>query len=200
VYGTVAAKARTPRSSWIEAGLRALAAGGPDAVRVESLAQTLGVTKGGFYWHFADRGALLEEMLDRWEQVMVDAVIERVDAGAGDARARLRRLFRLAASVEKLLDVELAIRDWARRDPGVAERVRRVDNRRMSYLRQLFGALYDDPADVEVRCLLVMSLFIGNHFIAAGHGGRTRSAVLKDAVRWLDSSPPMARGSAGSRR
>jgi len=45
----------------------------------------------------------------------------------------------------------------------------------------------------------VMSLFIGNHFIAAGHAGRTRSAVLRDAVRWLDSSPPMARGSAGSR-
>ena len=189
----MAAPTRTPRSGWIDAGLRALATGGPDAVRVESLAQHLGVTKGGFYWHFDDRRALLKEMLDRWEQVMVDAVIERVDAGGGDAGTRLRRLFGLAASVDDLLDVELAIRDWARRDPGVADRVRRVDNRRMSYLRELFGALYDDPADVEVRCLLVMSLFIGNHFVAVDHGGRTRSAVLKDAVRWLDSSPPMAR-------
>ena len=38
--------------------------GGQGAVRVESLAQALGVTKGGFYWHLADRGALLDEMLD----------------------------------------------------------------------------------------------------------------------------------------
>ena len=57
----MAAITRTPRSRWIEEGLRALAAGGPDAVRVEALAQALGVTKGGFYGHFADRGALLED-------------------------------------------------------------------------------------------------------------------------------------------
>ena len=49
------AVARTPRGRWVEEGLRALAAGGPDAVRIEPLAQALGVTKGGFYWHFADR-------------------------------------------------------------------------------------------------------------------------------------------------
>lgn len=37
------------RASWIDEGLRALAAGGPDAVRIEALARALGVTKGGFY-------------------------------------------------------------------------------------------------------------------------------------------------------
>ena len=40
----MAAITRTPRSRWIEEGLLALAAGGPDAVRVEVLAQALGVT------------------------------------------------------------------------------------------------------------------------------------------------------------
>jgi AcrR family transcriptional regulator len=48
----------------VEEGLRALGDGGLDAVRIEPLAQALGVTKGGFYWHFADRGALLDEVLD----------------------------------------------------------------------------------------------------------------------------------------
>src|SRR5258708_4488492 len=60
----MAAITRTPRRRWIEAGLRALAAGGPDAVRVEALAQALGGTNGGFYGHFADRDALLDETLD----------------------------------------------------------------------------------------------------------------------------------------
>ena len=54
----MAAPTRTPRRTWVEQGLRALAAGGPDAVRIEPLAQALGVTRGGFYWHFADRRAL----------------------------------------------------------------------------------------------------------------------------------------------
>ncbi len=179
------APTRTPRELWLDEGLRALAAGGPNAVRVETLAQALGVTKGGFYWHFSDRNALLVEMLDRWEHAMVDAVIERVESGGGDAKARLRRLFGLAATVDDQMGIELAVRDWARRDPDVAERLRRVDNRRMAYLRGLFGELFTDPADVEMRCLMVMSLFVGNHHIAAEHGKRTRSAVLKDTLRWL---------------
>ena len=73
---------RTPRSSWIDAGLRALAGGGPEAVRIETLAQSLGVTKGGFYWHFEDRRALLDELLDAWERTMIDEAIERVHAPA----------------------------------------------------------------------------------------------------------------------
>src|SRR6266480_4627127 len=101
------APARTPRTSWIDEGLRALGVGGPDAVRVEKLAQELGVTKGGFYWHFDDRGALLDEMLDTWEHVFVDEVIQRIEGEGGDARAKLRRLFGagLAVSSRDLMKI-----------------------------------------------------------------------------------------------
>src|SRR5947199_8245282 len=99
-------RTRTPRTSWIEEGLRALGVGGPNAVRIEALAEALGVTKGGFYWHFEGRPALLEEMLDAWEHVVIDEVIDRVEAEGGDARDKLRRLFALAASSAELLRVE----------------------------------------------------------------------------------------------
>jgi len=82
---------RTPRSGWIDEGLRALAAGGPDAVRIEALARTLGVTKGGFYGHFSHRKALLEAMLDSWERMSTDEVYERVEREGGDARVKLRK-------------------------------------------------------------------------------------------------------------
>src|SRR5213076_2492558 len=140
----MAAPTRTPRTSWIDQGLRALGVGGPDAVRIEKLAQALGVTKGGFYWHFDGRDALLEEMLDAWERLVIDEVIERVEGGGGDARAKLRRLSRLAGSSRDFMSVELAILDWARRDAAVAKRVRRIDNRRMEYTRSLFGAFCPD--------------------------------------------------------
>jgi AcrR family transcriptional regulator len=177
---------RTPRNRWIEEGLSALAVGGPDAVRIESLAQALGVSKGGFYWHFKDRQALLEEMLDAWERTGVDEVVEAVEAGDGDARSRLRRLFALAAaSGGELLKIELAIRNWARREEAVAERLRQVDNRRMDYMRSLFGAICEDDDDVEVRCLLAFSLFIGGHFVSADHRGRSWVEVLELALERL---------------
>jgi AcrR family transcriptional regulator len=177
---------RTPRNRWIEEGLSALAAGGPDAVRIESLAQALGVSKGGFYWHFSDRQALLDEMLDAWEYTWVDEVIEAVEAEDEDARSRLRRLFALAAaSGAELLEVELAIRTWARREEAVAERLHHVDNRRMDYMRSLFGAICEDDDEVEARCLLVFSLFIGGHFVSADHRGRSRAQVLELALESL---------------
>src|ERR671930_533724 len=111
---SMAAPTRTPRSSWIEEGLRALGVGGPDAVRIERLAQALGVTRGGFYWHFEDRDALLDEMLDAWERFVIDDVIERVEGEGGTAKAKLERLFALGGSGGDLMQIELAIRDWAR--------------------------------------------------------------------------------------
>jgi AcrR family transcriptional regulator len=181
------AATRTPRSGWIEEGLRALAAGGPDAVRVESLARTLGVTKGGFYWHFKDRRALLDEMLDAWERALVDEVIERVEDEGGDARTRLRTLSALASSSGEPLRIDLAVRDWARRDKKVARRLRRVDNRRMEYMRSLFRAFCPDEDDVEVRCMIAFSLWIGNHFIAADHGARSRADVMRLLMRRLEA-------------
>jgi AcrR family transcriptional regulator len=181
------AKARTPRNRWIDAGLDAIAAGGPDAVRIEPLAQALGVTKGGFYWYFDDRGALLQEMLDTWEHTLVDEVIDRVESAGGNPRSKLQNLFALAASQENrdLLRVELAIRDWARHDHAVADRLRRVDNRRMDYMRRLYSRFCSDPDDVEARCLMSMVLFVGSHYVAADHGPRSRRDVIDRALKHL---------------
>ena len=186
----MAAPIRTPRTTWIDAGLNALAGGGPNAVRVEALAQSLGVTKGGFYWHFADRRTLLNEMLDTWERAGVDEVIERVEGGGGDAGAKLRRLSSIAGSSGDGLRIDLAVRDWSRRDERVANRLKRVDNRRMDYLRSLFGAFCADENEVEVRCLVFYSLWIGSHFIAADHGRRSRKEVLALALRQLGAAQP----------
>jgi AcrR family transcriptional regulator len=180
----VPAPTRTPRTDWIDAGLEALGAGGPDAVRVDKLAKALGVTRGGFYWHFEDRAALLEELLDTWERRSTDEVLERVEREGGDPREKVRRAGMLTFS-EALLPIDLAVRDWARRDPGVAERLKRVDNRRMEYLRRLIGSFCADPDEVEGRSLLAFALAIGSHFIAADHEGRSRGDAVDLAVQRL---------------
>lgn len=170
------AVARTPRHRWIDQGLEFLSTGGPDAVQVESLARTLGVSKGGFYGFFGDRAALLEEMLEAWESRSTENVIERVEREGGAAIDRARRAAELTFS-DELLPVDLAVRDWARRDAAVAERLRRVDNFRMDYLRALVGTICDDEEELEARCLIAFSVAIADHFIAAEHGTRSRADV-----------------------
>ena len=171
------AVARTPRESWVQEGLRFLAAGGPDAVRVEPLASALGVTKGGFYWHFRDRAALLDALLDTWEQELVDEADRDLGPGRWRRSHPAAEALRLAGAREGILDLELAVRDWARRDPAVAERVTRVDNRRMAYLRPLFAEFCDDAADVEGRCLL------GAHAVRRRRPTSTRPTAAVPARR-----------------
>ncbi|MEV0716904.1 TetR/AcrR family transcriptional regulator [Asanoa sp. NPDC050611] len=176
---------RTTREQWVEAGLAALAAGGPDAVRVEALAKALGVTKGGFYGSFADREALLDAMLDTWERESTDEVLARVEREGGDPRTKIKRAGVLTFSSDRLLPIDLAVRDWGRRDPAVAARLRRVDNRRMGLLREMIGTFCADPDEVEARSLLAFCVAIGEHFLAADHGGRTRAQVLARAAELL---------------
>jgi AcrR family transcriptional regulator len=179
---------RTPRSAWIDRGLEVLARSGPDAVRVDALAKDLGVTRGGFYHHFKDRQALLDELLDAYERSSVDAVTAWVDQDEGlDPRERVRRLFAAAKERPQLLALDLAVRDWARRDDAVFARLRRVDDRRMAYLRDLFAGFVDDPDEVEARALTVASLWIGERFFVARHrpAGRTREQVVQRVLRDL---------------
>jgi AcrR family transcriptional regulator len=180
----VAPPTRTPRESWIDEGLRALATGGPDAVRIEALAKSLGVSKGGFYGHFDDRQALLDEMIETWERRTTDDVVAHVEREGGDARAKIRRAGELTFSAnDGLQAVDLAIRDWSRHEPKIAERLRNVDNRRMDYLRRLFGTFCHDADDIEVRSMLAFSLLIGNYFIAADHDRHSRAEVLAMTLR-----------------
>jgi AcrR family transcriptional regulator len=188
--GHIVGATRTPRDRWIEEGLQALAGGGPDAVRVEALAKQLGVTKGGFYGFFTDRDALLEAMLDAWERESTDEVIDRVEREGGDPRTKIQRAGVLTFSSDRLLPIDLAIRDWARHDEAVAERLRRVDNRRMALLREMIGAFCSDADEVEARSLLAFCLAIGNHFLAADHGNRTRTRVLARATDLLFDPVP----------
>ncbi|GGS23756.1 TetR family transcriptional regulator [Streptomyces aureoverticillatus] len=181
---------RTPRGTWVEEGLRALATGGVDAVRVEALAKALGVTRGGFYGYFANRDVLLTEMLDVWERESVDDVLDRIEHESGGVLDKVRLAGQLTFSSDRLLPMDLAIRDWARRDEVVAERLRRVDNRRMQLLRDALSTLHTDPDEVEARSLLAFCMAIGSNFLAADHPGHTRARVLARASEFIFSHAP----------
>ena len=177
---------RTPASEWVTVAATALATGGPDAVRIEALARSLGVTKGGFYWHFADRKALLDAVLDHWESSSLDEVIALVETEGDDPRARLRRLFALASSSE-LRRLDLAVRIWAREDEALARRLHAVDEGRRDYLRSLFGRISDDAADVGARVVIAMSLFVAGGFLDAGSGELGSAAVMRKLLERLTS-------------
>lgn len=148
------------KSAWTDAALNALAEKGIDGVRVEILARDLGVTKGSFYWHFRDRGELLDAVLQEWRRRATVSIIDRLESTHEPPERRLRRLLRLqfeSRRAEFGSDVELSIRLWGRRDARALSVLREVDDLRLRYIRGLLEALGIDRAEAAARAILAYS-------------------------------------------
>jgi AcrR family transcriptional regulator len=153
-------------ADWVRAALAALARGGLSAVAVEPLAKELGATKGSFYWHFADRQALVDATLQMWERRDTDQVIAAIDEAQG-VETQLRELLRLAFG--SVLDrsaggagrVELALQASASH-PLVAPTLDRVTKRRLTLLTRLYAELGLPKAVARDRALLAYTAFLGH--------------------------------------
>ncbi len=156
---------------WIKSAFQALGSGGVQAIRAERLARTLGVSKGSFYWHFADVPALHTAMLTHWEALATEQIIADTDAIGGNGATRLARLVEIVTS--DLSDpygglaTEAALRDWARHDPAVAASLARVDARRLAYVAGLFDAAGLDPAASARAARLYYTALIGAEHLNA---------------------------------
>ena len=157
---------RLDAAAWIAAAFDVLADGGIDAVRVEPLAKALGITKGSFYWHFADRRALLDAMLDAWMQGRVAAIRQQAPLRGAPA-AVLRQVADLYTrnANARGLAIELAIRALARTDDGAAKAVRGVDRERLQQVGDLFAALGWPRGEAQARAVLFYSYLFGQSLL-----------------------------------
>ncbi|HEV2126256.1 MAG TPA: helix-turn-helix domain-containing protein [Chloroflexota bacterium] len=128
------------KTEWLRAARVALLRGGVASVRVEPLARELGVTKGSFYWHFADRAELLEALIQEWE-AEADLLIGALGAPRSDGlRGLLDQLARnVIASERGEVPSDAAVFGWAAVSPEIAERVKAAEEERISLLGELIG-------------------------------------------------------------
>ncbi|WP_168073843.1 TetR/AcrR family transcriptional regulator [Caulobacter sp. SSI4214] len=151
---------RLTARDWIRGALDILADQGIAGVRVEPLAKHLGVTKGSFYWHFKDRAALIDAMLEGWRKRATLAIIDRLEQSGEGPRQRLNALLNLPLAGHRSArgaDVELAIRLWGRRDPKAKAALAEVDELRLRYFTQLIEALGHSPEHSRARAVLAYS-------------------------------------------
>jgi AcrR family transcriptional regulator len=145
---------------WAAAALEALGEGGLTAVAVEPLAIRLGATKGSFYWHFANREALVGAALELWEQRSTEAIISALEAEP-DPVARLRMLFMLTSERAGRNPIEINIRAAAAHHL-VAPALRRVMQRRIEYTIGLFEQIGFSRTESVRRGMLACAAYVGH--------------------------------------
>ena len=135
---------------WVNAGLKALAKSGFTALKADPLSKAVGVSRGSFYWHFADVGAFHAAVLQRWREVAYENVVREVE-GAAESRltALLDRAFRADIRLEK------AVRSWATTEAKANAMIESVDARRLKYIRDLLveAGLTSGVASARARIL-----------------------------------------------
>ena len=155
---------RQSKKSWLDAGLQALASGGVDKVRVESLAKNLGVTKGSFYWHFKDREQFLDELLSFWAEQSTQTVIANPNYPT-DSKERVR------AVAEDIVRRDLGkmdphIRSWTQYDKRRGKVVAKIDKMRFEFLRDLFLAAGFSITGASLRAQSLYRYVLGEQFIS----------------------------------
>ena len=167
---SVPAKPRTQldRSGWIDGAIEALADEGLSGMRVEALAKRFGVTKGSFYWHFKDRQDLFNAMLQTWKDGRIRDIDKQSAMPAGNESEQLQQIIEIysANRNRKGISIELAVRDWARRDPQASAVVEEVDTYRLESARKLFVATGLSDGEAKSRSLLLYAYVFGQSLMA----------------------------------
>lgn len=161
---------RLSAADWERAALDMLAEGGVAAVAVESLARRLGVTKGSFYWHFANREALLKAALDAWERSDEAEVVAPTESIA-DPRERLRELIRQVSHRRQSHAIFAALLK-AIDQPLIRPIVERVSQRRIEFVTEAFRQADFDALAAANRARLAYSAYVG--FIQLAQIGQPR--------------------------
>lgn len=149
--------------TWIEAATEVLVDQGIDHVRVDLLAQRLGVTRGSFYWHFKDREDLLRRVLQAWRETATENLTARLESAHEDPLEQLRDVLSLpfrGRAAARAARIELAIRAWARRDQMARFAVDEADSSRIGYIAQLFSALGFPVLEARSRAFLLYGYIV----------------------------------------
>ncbi len=173
---------RLLKTNWLAAGMEMLGARGPGAIRIDAMCEQLGVTKGSFYWHFADREEFLGGLLEYWEYNATQAIIERVEARGGTPRERILSLLQEGMSEEINFSAELAIRHWARNDRIAADAVKRVDKQRISYLEGILAEIGLEAESATTKAIFLYSLNLSQGTIVRRESKANRQARLREFV------------------
>ncbi len=170
------AKSRRPRiakkrpalnpADWVNAAIEVLVTRSIEHVRVEPLAKRLGATKGSFYWHFKDRAALLDAVIEEWTRRGVIEATALTQTGTATARQQLRRLLDFRSlTTARWADLEIAMWAWSRRYRPARIAALEIDRRRLEYVYGLFKELGFSHEDARARALIFYgtTMAVGRH-------------------------------------
>jgi len=152
--------ARLSAGDWVEVGFTILGEAGIQGIKVDRMAERLGVTKGSFYWHFKDLDDFLSAVAAKWAGEMAERYL--ATAGAPDEHPSMRMRNRLRVYLSRpvrMLDREM--RNWARTDERARAALEKTDRMIFGQITRDLRDLGFEPGEAEWRASILFYASIG---------------------------------------
>lgn len=180
LYGRDIMSDQLSAQDWLDQGLKALATSGVAALKAEPLAKAMGVSRGSFYWHFADIGAFRTAILAYWREVSAERVIAGLEAAGLNENPLLQLLRRTFSS---RLALEKAVRSWAVFDAEAQRAVQAIDRRRVDYIELMLRKAGLAEGVAQARAQILYWAFVGYALSDRPLSKAKQQAVLDELVR-----------------
>ncbi|WP_342359080.1 TetR/AcrR family transcriptional regulator [Terrarubrum flagellatum] len=171
---------RLSAKDWLDQGLKTLTARGFTALKADPLAKAMGVSRGSFYWHFADVEAFHAALLNHWRDVATERIIAELETESRGGEA-LARLIRRAFGAR--LKTEMAVRNWAAHEPLARKVVASIDQRRLSYIVRLFEKSGSPPSRAQASAQVLYWAFLGFTLSERAISRKQRQALIDELLR-----------------
>jgi AcrR family transcriptional regulator len=171
---------KVTREDWLNLARDVLVHDGVGELKILSLADRLNVSRSSFYWYFDNRSALLNALLDEWEQKNTQTITRHCALpaqGINEAACNFFRCFVDPALFDTGLD--FAVREWSRRDAGLRARVDAADDARLSAVVGMFLRHGYAPYDADARARILYFMQLGYHALDVRETLETRMKRLE---------------------
>ena len=141
---------------WLDAGLDALSRTPATDIKIDSLANALGITRAGFYWHFKNRENYIAQLVDHWLHKVTEAITKNPDILAMEPKARLMVTAELIHDND-LARAEPSILLLAAQDKAAAKVVKKANKLRREYVSNTLKELGFEGDDLAMRTMLYIA-------------------------------------------
>jgi AcrR family transcriptional regulator len=167
---------------WLQAGYTLLAEQGARALKVESLCQQVGATRGSFYWHFEDMAGYRTALVESWNEFLQHDRRGLAELDSLPPRERLSAMMLALMSPQHWM-LERAMREWARTDEVAAATVRESDRRLIRSVAKAYADYGFSIDDARLRAEFTFAAGIGLLHLAGTAAQAQRTAQRE---RFLD--------------
>ncbi len=201
VRPTLVGNVKATREDWLNLALAILVSDGVDSVRVLTLSQRLGVSRSSFYWYFAGRQDLLDQLLAFWRERNTKCIVDRAGRPAANVVRGVMNIFECWVD-ESLFDprLDFAVRAWAHLSERVRRAVDQADDERIAAIRDMFRRHGYDAENAFVRARVLYYMQIGYYSLDLNEPMDSRLSHVAAYLRSFTGQEPTQEDVADFRR